>query len=266
MNTARNDRQDSASNTMQPQPHFLRLPAELRNIIYSHLLVAPPVRHIECGCAYRPLFTDQEHSVTENGFLASTCHSQPSSIRTVGVLRLSSDVHTAILRVNKLCHREGVAVLYENTQILMRQPMPFLHVSQDAMQHTGRLHLAYSAMSISEDLIAYAAYKINNDLPNIRVVSLHIDVDFALDESINPTDFQPLLTMDTELVSFVIDLHVTAAWDSDKFMQGMIIDREEDEEAAEVAEYEAFRMRGKLIEYMEQWAREAGKRFKVLEG
>lgn len=231
---------------MQLQSHFLRLPAELRNIIYEYLLIPPPSKAVECA------------------YLASTSRPQENSILTIGGNPRGSSLNTSLLRVNKQCHGEGAAVLYGNTQIIIRQNMP--KVPNVALPHVGRLELCLDSTTPTALHISHVATMLQRDLPGVRGVSLQVCFDFTRDESIAPLDWRPLLELDTERVSFVIDIHVTGAWEFDGFWWERFTIRQGHEEAAKRAEDEAFRMRGLLIGCMEQWAKEEGKRFRVLDG
>lgn len=157
-------------------------------------------------------------------------------------------------------------MLYGNTQVVMRMDGNLLPVPKVALPHVVRFHLAISSTDLSADLTTWIAAKVRFELPSVRVVSLHIDIDFTRDECIQPTDLRPLLAVDTERISFVIDLHVSRTWSCDGLMMDEVCEKDDDEEAARAAKIEAFRMRGLLINCMEQWAKEDGKRFNVLEG
>ncbi|SMQ55478.1 unnamed protein product [Zymoseptoria tritici ST99CH_3D7] len=195
------------------QSPFMRIPAELRIPIYTLLVLAPPIKHVECSF---------EGCTDGSSFLASTCKPVSSQIRTFisrsrscSCPSHSHDVHLEILRTSRQIYHEASAVLYENVEVLAFSPWEIhpRYPSPALAPHIRHLCWAVPCGSMSlRNMIARVKDHLP-DFPNLQVVRLHQDVDLTASWSkrLDNTTLD-LLTRLGDQVEFVIDVHIVNAW------------------------------------------------------
>lgn len=135
----------------------------------------------------------------------------------------------AILCTSRQIFQEAVAVLYENIQLNVRAPtspargtylLPYparrivLGLPTGGKPHIRRLHLDVSTdrdkPRLSDTVVEYCQL-IPQHLPNLKVFSLHLDVDLTTEKQLDAGDFDALYAI-AEQVRFIIDVHIVKDW------------------------------------------------------